>query len=254
MPSSNNIKPQLSDQYTFGYFKNLKDNMYEMSVESYYKPMKNLIDYKTGAEVNFNEFVEGDLVYGEGRAYGLELMMRKKKGRFTGWVGYTLARTEKKFDEINTGNWFPARQDRTHDISIVAMYDITDKIKASASWVYYTGNAVTFPSGKYEVDGVLVNYYTERNGYRMPDYHRLDVGLTVYSDKYKTSTDPETGDTIKVKRKWEDSWNFSCYNAYGRENAYQISFRESATDPNQTEAVQLALFKFIPSITYNFNF
>jgi len=254
MPSSNNIQPQLSDQFTIGYFRNFKDNMYEFSVESYYKPMNNLIDYKTGAEVLFNEFVEGDLVYGVGRAYGAELLIRKNKGKFTGWLGYTLARTEKKFDDINSANWFPARQDRIHDISIVAMYSFTEKVKASASWVYYTGNAVTFPSGKYEVDGVLVNYYTERNGYRMPDYHRLDVGVTLYNDKFKTITDPETQKEIKVKKKWESNWNFSVYNAYGRENAYSISFRESETNPGQTEAVQLALFKIIPSIAYNFKF
>jgi len=254
MPSSNNIKPQLSDQYSIGYFRNFKDNAYELSVESYYKPMNNLIDYKTGAETNFNEFVEGDLAYGIGRAYGAEFMIRKKKGKFTGWISYTLARTEKKFTEINSSNWFPARQDRIHDISLVAMYSFTEKVKASASWVYYTGNAVTFPSGKYEVDGVVVNYYTERNGYRMPDYHRLDLGVTLYNDKYKSSIDPETKKEIKIKKKWESNWNFSVYNAYGRENAYSISFRESETNPGQTEAVQLALFKFIPSIAYNFKF
>ena len=254
MPSSNNIKPQLSDQFTVGYFRNFKDNTYEFSIESYYKPMNNLIDYKTGAEVLLNEFVEGELVFGVGRAYGAEILIRKNKGKFTGWVGYTLARTEKKFEEINSSNWFPARQDRIHDISIVAMYSFSEKVKASANWVYYTGNAVTFPSGKYQIDGVVANYYTERNGYRMPDYHRLDIGVTLYNDKYKTIIDPEKQKEIKVKKKWESNWNFSVYNAYARENAYQISFRESESNPGQTEAVQLALFKIIPSIAYNFKF
>jgi hypothetical protein len=254
MPSSNNIKPQLSDQFTIGYFRNFKENTYEFSIESYYKPMSNLIDYKTGAEVLLNEFVEGELVFGVGRAYGAEFLIRKNKGKFTGWLGYTLARTEKKFEEINSSNWFPARQDRIHDISIVAMYSFSEKVKASANWVYYTGNAVTFPSGKYQIDGVVANYYTERNGYRMPDYHRLDVGVTLYNDKYKTIIDPESQKEIKVKKKWESNWNFSVYNAYARENAYQISFRESESNPGQTEAVQLALFKIIPSIAYNFKF
>ncbi len=254
MPSSNNIKPQLSDQFTVGYFRNFKDNTYEFSVESYYKPMNNLIDYRTGAEVLLNEFVEGQLAYGVGRAYGAEILIRKNKGKLTGWLGYTLARTEKKFEDINSANWFPARQDRIHDISIVAMYSFSEKVKASASWVYYTGNAVTFPSGKYEVDGIVANYYTERNGYRMPDYHRLDIGVTLYNDKFKTAIDPETQKEIKVKKKWESNWNFSVYNAYARENAYQISFQESETNPGQTDAVQLALFKIIPSIAYNFKF
>lgn len=237
--SSNNVKPQLADQISLGYFRNFKDNMYESSVETYYKSMDNVIDYRTGANVFLNEEIEGDLVFGDGRAYGVELMFKKNKGRLTGWFGYTLSRSEKQFDEIGSGDWFPARQDRLHDVNIVAMYKLSDKLSLSGNFTYYTGDAVTFPSGRYVVDGKVVPYYTERNGYRMPDYHRLDLGLTWF---------------VKKTDKFESNWNFSLYNAYGRENAYSIEFRPNEDDPTKTEAVQLALFKWVPSITYNFKF
>lgn len=253
LPSSVNIKPQIADQYAVGYFRNFLDNELEMSAEFYYKDMQNVIDYRDGAEVTLNPTVEGELLFGVGRAYGVELLLKKRRGKFTGWVSYTLSRTEKKFTEINSNNWFPAKQDRTHDVSIVGIYNINEQLTVSASWVYYTGNAVTFPSGKYEVDGQVVFYYTERNGYRMPDYHRLDLGCTFNAKKYKEIKDPDTGEMKQVPKRWNSSWNFSVYNAYARENAYSISFQENETT-GQTEAVQLALFKIIPSITYNFNF
>jgi hypothetical protein len=145
----------------------------------------------------------------------------------------------RQFDEINNGNPYPARQDRIHDLALVGIYQITPKLTASANWIYYTGNAVTFPSGKYEIDGILVGYYTERNGYRMPPYHRLDLGLTW--ERKKTE-------------KFESAWNFSVYNAYARENAYFIQFRQNEDYPNKTEAVQFALFKIIPSVSYRFKF
>jgi len=254
LPSSNNIKPELADQVALGYFRNFKRNKYEFSAEIYYKKIQNAIDYRVGAEVQFNPMVEGDLLYGDGRAYGLELLFKKRRGRFTGWVSYTLARTEKRFKEIDGGKYFPTRQDRTHDISLVGMYDITEQLSVAATWVYYTGNAVTFPSGKYFIDGNLVSLYTERNGYRMPDYHRLDIGVTYKVKDYKIRENKITGEKEKIKRKVHSSWNFSIYNAYGRENAYSISFRQKEDDPRQVEAVQLALFKFVPSITWNFQF
>ena len=239
IPSSKNVKPELGDQYSIGYFRNLQNNKYELSAESYYKSLYNQIDYRNGADLAFNQLVEGELVYGTGRAYGLELLARKKIGRLTGWIGYTLARTERKFDDINEGKYYPARQDRTHDISIVAMYTLSPKIALSANWVYFTGNAVTFPSGKYEIEGQTINYYTERNGYRMPAYHRLDLGLTWYRKNTET---------------YESNWNLSFYNAYARRNAYTINFRDSETNPGTTEAVKLSLFRIVPSITYNFHF
>jgi len=254
MPSSNNIKPEIADQVAVGYFRNLKKNIYEFSVEAYYKKIQNAVDYRVGAQLILNDAAEGQLIYGEGRAYGLEILFKKRKGNFTGWISYTIAKTEKVFDEINEGSWHPATQDRTHDISIVAMYQLTERLNISSSWVYYTGNAVTFPSGKYMMGGEVRNLYTERNGYRMPEYHRLDIGLTLEGKQYNIITNIETGQKQKVKKKFLSSWNFSIYNMYARENAYVINFEQDPDYPDRTQAVQLSLFKIIPSVTYNFKF
>jgi hypothetical protein len=254
LPSSNNIKPEVADQVALGYFRNFKNNMFEFSTEVYYKTMDNVIDFRPGAEINLNPTIEGDLLYGEGRALGVELFFKKTKGKFTGWLSYTLAQSQRRVEGINNYKWYSAKQDRTHDISVVAMYKLSKRLDVSAVWVYYTGNAVTFPSGKYAIDGQVINYYTERNGYRMPDYHRLDLSLTLHNKKYKTYIDIATGEEKKKKRKFESSWNLSFYNAYMRENAYSISFRPNEDDPKKTEAVQLSLFKIIPSISYNFKF
>lgn len=239
IPSSNNVKPELADQFSLGYYRNFKDNTYEFSVESYYKSLLNQIDYKNGAELMFNENVESQILFGTGRAYGLELYLKKNLGRFNGWISYTLSRTERKFDAINRGNYFPAKQDRTHDVSVVGMYELSKSWTVSATWVYYTGNAVTFPTGKYSIEGKTIFLFSDRNANRMPSYHRLDLGATWVRKK---------------SEKFESSWNFSLYNAYGHENAYIISFRDSKSDPSKTEAVQTTLFKFIPSVTYNFKF
>lgn len=239
IPSTNNVKPQIADQISIGYFRNFDNNKFETSVELYYKDMQNTIDYRNGADIFFNETLEAELVYGKGKAYGAEFFLKKTSGKLTGWISYTLSRTLRQFDEINNGEWFSARQDRIHDLAIVALYDLSPKITLSANFVYNTGDAVTFPSGRYNVDGVVVPYYTERNGYRMPDYHRLDLGVTWIRKKTE---------------KFESSWNFSLYNAYGRENAFSIDFQPSEADPNVTEAVQLSLFRMIPSFSYNFKF
>lgn len=239
LANTNNIKPEIGDQVSLGYFRNFRDNTIEFSIESYYKYMQNQIDYRDGADVTLNDNVESQLLYGTGRAYGVEFLIKKKYGKLNGWIGYTLSRVERKIEGINNGKYYPARQDRTHDISIVGIYEISPKLTASATWVYYTGNAVTFPSGKYEIAGKVVNYYTERNGYRMPDYHRLDIGVTWYRKKTE---------------KFESNWNFSVYNAYNRENAFAITFEKDPDDPSRTRAVQTTLFKIVPSIAYNFKF
>ena len=237
--SSNNIKPQLADQVALGYYQNFGGNAYAFSAESYYKYMQNQIDYRNAADLQANEHIEGELLYGEGRSYGVELYLKKQQGRLNGWLSYTLAKSERQFDGINNGAWFDARQDRTHDLSAVAMYQLSPRWNLSATFVYSTGNAVTFPSGKYTVDGRTLWYYTERNGYRMPDYHRLDIGATWESN---------------VSKRFQSSWTFGVYNAYNRKNAYIIDFRESEANPNRTEAYRIALFGIIPSITWNFKF
>ncbi|MFI5140939.1 MAG: carboxypeptidase-like regulatory domain-containing protein [Bacteroidia bacterium] len=239
IPSSNNVKPELCDQVSLGYFRNFLDNMFETSIETYYKAYQNQIDYVNGAQLNLNANVESQLLYGIGRSYGVELFIKKKYGRFTGWLGYTLSRTERKINGINNDNWYAATQDVTHYITAVGIYQLNKKWTASAVFVYYTGNAVTFPSGKYEVNGQVVFYYTQRNGYRMPAYNRLDIGFTYQAKKTE---------------KFESSWNFSCYNAYGRENPYSITFQVNPNNPQQTQAVMTYLFRWVPSITYNFKF
>ena len=235
VPSSNNVKPQYADQTSVGYFRNFGDNEYEASIEVYYKNMQNLIDYANGADLQLNPNVEALLRYGKGWSYGTELLIRKKYGQFSGWIGYTLARTRQQFPDINNGRPYPATQDRTHDLSIVGMYDYSPTWTFSATWVYYTGNAVTFPSGDYMVDNRLIPLYTERNGYRMPPYSRLDLSAT-------WTLGPHS------------NLNFSLYNAYDRWNAYAISFIQNPNNPNQTQAVQTTFFPIIPSVTYNFNF
>ena len=233
-PSTKIVKPGIADQVAAGYFRNFRENVYETSVEIYYKRLQDQIDYRNGADIYFNEYVESQLVFGKARAYGIELLIRKNQGRITGWLSYTLSKTERQFDAVNDGSWYSARQDRTHDFEVVGMYDLGKRWTFGFNWIYYTGNAVTFPSGKYIVDDHVINLYSERNGYRMPDYHRLDIAFTWQRDK--------------------SSWNFSLYNAYGRRNAYAIEFRQSETNPYQTEAVRIALFAFFPSITYTRRF
>ena len=238
--SSLNIKPQIADQVALGYFKNFKNNEYEFSVEGYYKTMDNQIDFRNGADLQANKYLEGDLLFGIGRSYGLEFLLKKNKGKLNGWIGYTLAKSERQFEQINDGNWFNARQDRTHDINIVGIYELSKKWTLGATFVYNTGNAVTYPSGKYQVDGKTMFYYTNRNDYRMPNYHRLDLSAT-YEPK-------------KQDKKFNSSWSFGLYNVYNRKNAYIIDFRESENNPNVTQAYKIALFGIIPSVTWNFKF
>lgn len=239
LPTTEIVKPEIADQFSLGYFKNFSNNAYETSVEIYYKDMRNQIEYKNGADIYFNELIESQLVFGKGWSYGAEFLFRKSVGNFTGWLSYTLSKTERKFADIDDGDPFPAKQDRTHDVSITAIYKLGKWWTFSANWIYYTGDAVTFPSGKYSVDGNTLNLYTEKNGYRFPDYHRLDIGATLLLSKSKTS---------------EMSLTFSLYNAYGRKNAYMITFQESDSNPEYTEALRIALFSYIPSITFNFSF
>lgn len=238
--SSLNIKPQLADQIAFGYFRNFNGSAYEFSVESYYKAMANQIDFRTGADLQANELLEGELLFGKGRAYGLELLLRKNRGKLSGWIGYTLSKSERKFNGINQGAWFNARQDRTHDLSLVTMYKWSDKWSLGANFIFNSGNAVTYPAGKYDLNNTTLFYYTERNSHRSPIYHRLDLSATY---------EPQ-----KSNKRFTSSWTFGLYNAYNRRNAYIVDFRENEDNPNITEAYQIALFGIIPSVTWNFKF
>ena len=237
--NSYNIKPELADQTSIGYARNFKNNTYELGAELYYKRMQNQLDYKDGTNINTIADVESSLLYGVGRAYGFEFLAKKKIGLFSGWVSYTLSKTERKIDGINDGNWYNAKQDRTHDVSIVTILELNPKWTVSGVFVYSTGNAVTFPTGKYALGEQTIYQYANRNANRMPDYHRLDISATYEN---------------KNKKKNAGSWNFSLYNVYGRENAYQISFQDDPSDNSKTQIIQTALFRWVPSITYNFKF
>ena len=235
VPSSNNVAPQIGDQVAVGYYHNVKNNEYQFSVETYYKWLQNQIDYKPNANLVLNGQVERELVYGRGKAYGLEFQVKKTKGKLTGWFNYTLSRALRQFDDIDDGQVFSARQDRIHDLNLVLTYKLSEAWVFSTSFVYYTGDAVTFPSAQYAYDGFTTPYVGQRNGNRLPDYHRLDLGATWY---------------LKSKKRFEHSLNFSIYNVYGRENAFSVRFIQN--DAGQTVAEQTALFKMIPANTYNF--
>jgi hypothetical protein len=239
LPSSLMVKPEISDQLALGYYRNLFDNTFEINVESYFKTMDNQIDYRDGAETFNSDNIETQILYGGGRAYGLEFLFKKKKGDFTGWLSYTLSKTERQINGINSGNWYNARQDRTHELALVGTYQLNERWNLSASWIYYTGDAITFPSGKYNMDGQVFFYYTNRNAYRMPAYHRLDLGANLQ---------------LKKRKNYSSELSLSLYNAYGRKNAYSITFREAENDPTKTEVVRTTLFQFLPSVSYNFKF
>ncbi len=237
--NSLNTKPELADQFSLGYFNNLKDNNYEFSAEVYYKPMQNQIEYRNGTDLRGNQNVEADLVYGKGRAYGLELFFKKKYGKFNGWIGYTISKTERQFDLVNEGRWFKARQDKPHDISVVGIYKPGKRWIFSSTFIYSSGSAVTFPIGKYTLDGQTVFYYGDRNANRTPNFHRLDVSATLEG---------------KSNKKFKSSWNFGVYNLYNRKNPFSIDFKNNPDNISQTQAIQRSLFGVIPSVTWNFKF
>lgn len=237
--NSYNIKPEIADQFSIGFSKNLKDNAFELNTEAYYKTMQNQIDYRDGADINTVPDIERELLYGKGRAYGIEILLKKKKGNLTGWVGYTLSKTERQINGINNGQWYNAKQDRTHDLSIVGIYTFSPRWTFSGTFIYTTGNAVTFPTGKYILNDMVIYQYGSRNADRMPATHRLDISAT-----YERP----------ARKRWQSSWSFGLYNVYGRRNPFSITFKENKNNPQKIDAVQTSLFQWVPSITYNFKF
>ncbi|HAW03469.1 MAG TPA: hypothetical protein DCW83_02210 [Saprospirales bacterium] len=248
-PSTNNIRPSTADQVAFGYFQNLNDNAYELSAEVYYKTMNNLVDYIDGADLLLNQFIEGDLIEGEGRAYGIELMAKKTKGKFSGWLSYTLARTERQTPGINGGEWYASRFDQLHNLSLTGFYEINDRWTTSANFAFNTGSPTTFPTTRYTIQDFVVphNANEERNNVRLPNYHRLDLSITRKGE-------------IKEGKRWTGDWVFSVYNVYNRKNAFSIFFaQEDGRIPIgssvNTDAYRLSVIgSFIPSVSYNFKF
>lgn len=242
LPSGKNIKPRMADMGAIGYFRNFRHNTLEASVETYYKIVNNEIDFKDHAQLLLNQKIEGELRFGKAKSYGVEFMLRKQEGKFTGWISYTWARAFREIKEINDGFEYPASYDKPHNLSVVLSYDITKRINISANWIYASGAAVTFPTGRFEYGNVIVPVYSERNTYRMPAYHRLDVGATIKLGK----DNPE--------KKFFSELNISVYNAYNRKNAWMISFEPEQSDPNSIQAYKYYLFPILPSVTYNFHF
>lgn len=254
-PSTNNIKPALSDQWTLGYFRNFEDNTYETSAEVFYKLSSNQVDYIDGANLFINgktidgqveqiDAIETDLLAGDGRAYGLELYLKKRKGDINGWVSYTLGRSERMVLGINNNEWFANRFDRTHNLNFVFNYDYSKALNFSANFIYASGTPGTFPTNRLEIQGNVIphNAFGNRNNFRIPPTHRLDLSLT-----YRPEKDPDSS--------WENYWVFSIYNVYNRRNAYSVYFQQNADNPQMTEAIRFAVIgSVVPSIAWNFSF
>jgi len=256
IPADSYVEPLIGDQIAAGYFRNFANNSLEASVELYYKWMQNIIDFKSGSDILLNNNIETEISAGRGWAYGAEFLLRKNVGRTTGWLSYTLSRTRRQIEGINEGEPYNARYDRTHDVSLVVSHQFNERLTLSGTWVYSTGLAVSLPSGRYSLDGQSVSYYDPRgrNGYRFPDFHRMDLSVVLEGKK-------------KEGRKWNSSWSFSVYNAYGRKNAFVITFEDlynedpgfdlegdEAVESVRPAAIKTYLFSIIPSVTYNFKF
>lgn len=246
-PSGKYVKPQSLHQYAVGYFKNFKNNLYSIEVESFYKTIKNRIDYIDGADLIANNAIEQVILNGEARAYGLEFLLRKNEGRFKGWIAYTLSKSEQQTKGrtttetgINNGAWYKTPFDKTHDISLTTSYNWSERVKLNANFLLQTGQPATFPNSQYEYNGINIPNFGLRNENRLPSYNRLDVSLT-YTPKQKK------------EKKWKRHWVFSIYNVYNRKNANTISFGQNY-ETGLNEATRLALFGIVPSISYNFKF
>ena len=240
-PASPNVKPQRSDLFALGYFKNFMDNTIETSAEVYYKKVNDVVDYKEFASLLLNEKMEGDLRIGKGKSYGVELMAKINRKKFGGWVSYTYSRSFRTISTIAKGKEYQAPFDKPHSITVVLSYDISKRVTLSANWIYATGQTFTAPSGRAEIMGNIVPIYSERNGERYPDYHRLDLAISIKPKK-------------NLSRRWQGEWNISIYNVYNRRNAWAINFVQDKLDPNKVYAEKTYLFPMIPSVTYNFKF
>jgi hypothetical protein len=255
------LQPQEGQQVSIGYFRNFFNDMFETSFEIYYKTMENLSEYEEGAqpENTVSDNIDNLLVFGKGRSYGAELFIKKRLGIWTGWMGYTLSKTERLFEDLNSGNWFPSRWDRRHDVSFVSTVKVSPRVELGFVFVYGTGNAITLPVERYFYENRVVDVYGERNSFRMAPYHRADISCTLYPKKKeepKSELLPEEV-VVKRKRKFESNWNFSVYNLYNRRNPYFLYFGNDGdlqAGTLQIKAYQVSLFPVLPSVTWNFKF
>ncbi|HYW95086.1 MAG TPA: TonB-dependent receptor, partial [Bacteroidales bacterium] len=239
--SSPNVKPQISDQVSTGYFRDFREHTVETSVEVYYKWMQNTIDFRDHAQLLLNPKLEGELRIGRAWAYGAEFLVRLNEKKLNGWISYTYSRSMREIPAINDGQPYSAPYDKPHDISVVLNYNVTGQLSAGANWIYTTGLPYTFPVARYEILGKILPLYSRRNAYRFDNYHRLDLSLTFRSKE-------------KPGRTWHSEWNLSVYNAYGRKNTWAINFVQDDMYPDVTYAEKTYLFSIVPAITYNFKF
>ncbi|SEG14347.1 TonB-dependent receptor [Flavobacterium urumqiense] len=246
-PSDNFIKPQIADQVALGYFKNFKDGMYSLEVETYYKKVKNRLDYIDGANLIANKAIEQVILNGQLRSYGLEVMLKKNEGKLNGWISYTLSKSEQQTPGrtavetgINNGAWYNSVYDKLHNIAITSSYNLNEKWSFGANFSLQTGQPVTYPNGQYDYLGITVPSYGLRNKNRLPAYHHLDIAATLTPRK-------------NADRNWKGEWVFSIYNLYNRKNAASINFRQN-TDTGANEAVKTSIFGMVPAVSYNFKF
>lgn len=242
--SSNIVKPETADQWSGGLYLMTPQQDYDFSIEGYYRQIRDVLDYKDGKSFSSEIEIERLILAGEGKSYGVELCARKNSGRLTGWIGYTLSWSKTRIDGINGGQWYDANNDRRHDINIVGMYKLNNRWTINAAWVFNSGQAFTAPSGKYQVIDNWIYYYAERNGYRAPDYHRLDVSAVLKCGKRKEG---------RGKRRVESEWVFGIYNLYNRYNPFLINFEDSDNGA-RTKAKQYSLFGIVPSVAFNIQF
>ena len=249
-PSTNNIQPQQGRQWALGYFTKINQQL-KLSTEVYFKSSKNQLEYVNGADLLINELIEGDLITGKGRAYGIELSLKKNIGKINGWISYTLSRSEMKTAGINENEWYPARFDQLHNLTLFANYDLSKRNSFSANFSFVTGAPVTAPTSRYTVQGITIpyDYYNSRNGFRIPPTHRLDISFTRQLKRMKKGK----------KRKNKDELVFTIYNVYARKNPFSIFFHQEKERPKlekvNTQATQFSILGIpIPSISYNFNF
>ncbi|MFM7666564.1 MAG: TonB-dependent receptor [Bacteroidota bacterium] len=258
-PTTDKAKPQNGWQTSIGYFKNFDDDKWETSIEAYYKGMNNLIEYKEGALPgdNVNDNTDNLLVFGKGWSYGVELFVKRSFGKLTGWIGYTWSKTERKFEDLNEGNPFPAKYDRRHDLSVVATYKLSERWTFGSSFIYATGNTLTLPTSWYVQEQNLLFNYGARNSTRMAPYHRLDLSATWYDKPTKTKVDPISGLKMEVKKRFRHNWAFSVYNVYNRANPFFLYVDNDGDFLNgdfKLSVKQVTLFPVIPSFTWNFEF